>query len=101
MEGGNNIATIRKANVFSEAVSQKEQDIIEQRVKQQQKQLQFFEDRDKQQKYTWIKRMHPYITMEEALEAISLSDGDEVRISRCLVTHKWYSLYCRMMQHSD
>ena len=78
VEEGNDIATIRKANVFSGTVTSDEQKIIEQRVKQQQKQFQFFEERDKQQKYSWIKRIHPYITESEALEAIKLCDGDEV-----------------------
>lgn len=78
VERNNSIATVRKENVFVDGVTVDEQKIIDQRVKLQQKQFEFFEQREKQQKYSWIKRMHPYITMDEALAALDLCSGDEV-----------------------
>ena len=78
VERNNSIATVRKENVFVDGVTVDEQKIIDQRVKLQQKQFEFFEQREKQQKYSWIKRMHPYITMDEALAALDICSGDEV-----------------------
>jgi hypothetical protein len=71
---------VRTDNIFSKEVTDSEKLLIEQRVKQQQLNYQLYEMREKKKKYSWIKRMHPYITNSEADAALELCNNDEVMI---------------------
>ena len=73
----NKHSSVRKENIFSHEVTQEEKHFIEKRVKQQQLNYQLYEMREKRKKYSWIRRMHPYISNEEADAALELCNNDE------------------------
>lgn len=77
---GDEIAKVKKQNVYSNDITQDEQKIIDQRVEQQKKQFQIFEEKDRKQKAHSLQKIHPHITHDEAIQAIQLCDSDEVSV---------------------
>lgn len=75
---GDEIAKVKKQNAFSNDITQDEQKIIDQRVEQQKKQFQIFEERNRKQKTSWLQKMHPHVTIDEAVQALQMCDSDEV-----------------------
>jgi len=71
------IATVRKDDVFASEVTKEEQDIIRQRVDQQRKALQEYERRMRSGKIKKIHQVHPYVTEEEAIQTLIECNEDE------------------------
>lgn len=72
------IATVRKDDVFASEVTKEEQDIIRQRVDHQRKALQEYERRMRSGKIKKIHQIHPYVTEEEAIQTLIECNEDEV-----------------------
>jgi hypothetical protein len=72
------IATVQKSDVFATELTKEEQEIIRQRVLAQQRQYQSYEQRENTKRIKKIKTVHPYVTDEEALQALKESAEDEV-----------------------
>jgi len=77
IEEGTRIETVQKQDVRNEEVTQKEQEIIEKRIKHQQIQYKEFEKRINSKKLKTIKQVHEYVTDEEALMVLDECGGDE------------------------
>jgi hypothetical protein len=77
IEEGTRIETVQKQDVRNEEVTQKEQEIIEKRIKHQQIQYKEFEKRINSKKLKAIKQVHEYVTDEEALMVLDECGGDE------------------------
>eukprot|EP01117_Protostelium_nocturnum_P011188 TRINITY_DN4062_c0_g1_i1.p1 TRINITY_DN4062_c0_g1~~TRINITY_DN4062_c0_g1_i1.p1 ORF type:complete len:474 (-),score=194.20 TRINITY_DN4062_c0_g1_i1:27-1448(-) len=71
------IATVRKSNVFSEEITEEEQKIIDARISQQRKKFKDLERLQFKNQVKQVKMIHPWATREEAMEALQLSKNDE------------------------
>jgi len=71
------IATVKKDDVFGTKLTEEEQRIIQQRVAHQRKQFEEFERRQSLKKISKIKSVHPFITEDEAKQALKESKQDE------------------------
>lgn len=74
------IQTVRKERVFEQDVTEKEMDIIQQRIAFQQRQFAAFEEKEKLRRYRKLKQHYGYLVeaeMDEALEDCA-NDEDDV-----------------------
>jgi len=74
------IATIRKDNVFASDLTEEENEIVRQRVELQRKQFEQFLRRQNEKRTRKIRSIHPYITEQEALQALKECHEDEVSL---------------------
>ncbi|PRP85125.1 hypothetical protein PROFUN_07196 [Planoprotostelium fungivorum] len=72
-----NTAAIFKADVFADEITPEEQKIIDERIKAQRRKMKERERQQFKEQIKQVKAIHPYVTREEALEALQLSKNDE------------------------
>jgi hypothetical protein len=72
------IGVVRKDNVFKEAITQQDQEIINQRVAAQRKTYLEYEKRELLKKFLKISIVHTYVTEEECKYALKECNDDEV-----------------------
>ncbi|KAF8974921.1 hypothetical protein BGZ46_009593 [Entomortierella lignicola] len=71
------IQKVRKERVFEQDVTEKEMDIIQQRIAFQQRQFAAFEEREKQRRYKKLKQHYGYLKEAEIDEALEDCNNDE------------------------
>ncbi|ORZ13419.1 hypothetical protein BCR41DRAFT_355701 [Lobosporangium transversale] len=76
-ENIDNIQKVRKERVFEQDVTEKEMDIIQQRIAFQQRQFAAFEEREKQRRYKKFKQHYGYLVEAEIDEAYEDCNNDE------------------------
>ncbi|KAF9382742.1 hypothetical protein BGX21_001738 [Mortierella sp. AD011] len=76
-ENIDNIQKVRKERVFEQDVTEKEMDIIQQRIAFQQRQFAAFEEREKQRRYKKLKQHYGYLVEAEIDEALEDCNNDE------------------------
>ncbi|KAG0199606.1 hypothetical protein BGX28_007131 [Mortierella sp. GBA30] len=76
-ENIDNIQKVRKERVFEQDVTEKEMDIIQQRIAFQQRQFAAFEEKEKQRRYKKLKQHYGYLTEAEIDEALEDCANDE------------------------
>ncbi|KAF9982869.1 hypothetical protein BGZ65_002417 [Modicella reniformis] len=76
-ENIDNIQKVRKERVFEQDVTEKEMDIIQQRIAFQQRQFAAFEEREKQRRYKKLKLHYGYLVEAEIDEALEDCNNDE------------------------
>ncbi|KAF8937967.1 hypothetical protein EDD21DRAFT_403641 [Dissophora ornata] len=76
-ENIDNIQKVRKERVFEQDVTEKEMDIIQQRIAFQQRQFAAFEEREKQRRYSKLKQHYGYLVEAEIDEALEDCNNDE------------------------
>ncbi|KAK3816036.1 MAG: hypothetical protein J3Q66DRAFT_401235 [Benniella sp.] len=76
-ENIDNIQKVRKERVFEQDVTEKEMDIIQQRIAFQQRQFAAFEEREKQRRYKRLKQHYGYLVEAEMDEALEDCNNDE------------------------
>ncbi|KAF9999883.1 hypothetical protein BGZ80_006472, partial [Entomortierella chlamydospora] len=76
-ENIDNIQKVRKERVFEQDVTEKEMDIIQQRIAFQQRQFAAFEEREKQRRYKKLRQHYGYLVEAEIDEALEDCNNDE------------------------
>ncbi|KAI8346647.1 hypothetical protein B0O80DRAFT_467309 [Mortierella sp. GBAus27b] len=76
-ENIDNIQKVRKERVFEQDVTEKEMDIIQQRIAFQQRQFAAFEEREKQRRYKKLRQHYGYLVDAEIDEALEDCNNDE------------------------
>ncbi|KAF9187993.1 hypothetical protein BGZ51_000929 [Haplosporangium sp. Z 767] len=76
-ENIDNIQKVRKERVFEQDVTEKEMDIIQQRIAFQQRQFAAFEEKEKQRRYKKLKQHYGYLVEAEIDEALEDCANDE------------------------
>ncbi|KAF9357137.1 hypothetical protein BGX26_004208 [Mortierella sp. AD094] len=76
-ENIDNIQKVRKERVFEQDVTEKEMDIIQQRIAFQQRQFAAFEEREKQRRYKKLRQHYGYLVEAEMDEALEDCNNDE------------------------
>ncbi|KAF8935396.1 hypothetical protein BGZ47_009965 [Haplosporangium gracile] len=76
-ENIDNIQKVRKERVFEQDVTEKEMDIIQQRVAFQQRQFAAYEEKEKQRRYKKLKSHYGYLVEAEIDEALEDCANDE------------------------
>ncbi|KAL6051980.1 Ubox domain containing protein [Balamuthia mandrillaris] len=71
------IPTVKKASVFSEALTETEQSIIEQRVALQRRQYEEYTKREEAKQIRKIRYVHRHVTTTEALYSLKACEDDE------------------------
>jgi hypothetical protein len=97
------IATVRKDNVFTSELTEEEEEIVRQRVDIQRKQFEQFMKRQNEKRTRKIRTIHPYITEQEALQALKECNDDEVIVPslppHSLGFSRWRQLSIRSTDH--
>ena len=75
------ISKVRKENVFGEALTEDEKEIISQRLEIQKKNFEELQKKRQKKIHRKIKKVHPYLTEEEIDAALEECEKDDVKIN--------------------